>query len=145
MTAPRPKQVYDNPDAYWDFVTVTTDVDFEGQHFDRKEAGRLEADGTTHNSKLSGARDQIVECVSAFANATGGLLVLGVSNTGVVAGLKHLNEAQLNSMLKLDRLVHHGFQVRLHDIVNAQGAPERVALFLVPAGDGPICETSHPG
>src|SRR5271170_6086926 len=41
MTAPKPKQVYDNPDAYWNFVTVTTDVDFEGQHFDRKEAGRL--------------------------------------------------------------------------------------------------------
>jgi predicted HTH transcriptional regulator len=143
MTAPKPKQVYDNPDAYWDFVTVTTDVDFEDQHFDRKEAGRLEADGTTHNSKLSGARDQIVECASAFANATGGLLVLGVSNTGVVAGLKHLNEAQLNSMLKLDRLVHHGCQVRLHDIVNAQGAPDRVALFLVPASDGPICETVH--
>jgi hypothetical protein len=81
MTASKPKQVYDNPDAYWDFVTVTADVNFEGQHFDRKEAGRLEADGTTHNAKLSGARDQIVECVSAFANATGGLLVLGVSNT----------------------------------------------------------------
>ena len=78
MTAPKPKQVYDNPDAYWDFVTVTTDVDFEGQHFDRKEAGRLEADGTTHNAKLSGARDQIVECVSAFANATGGLLAHSV-------------------------------------------------------------------
>ena len=27
MTAPKPNQVYDNPDAYWDFVTVTTDVD----------------------------------------------------------------------------------------------------------------------
>ena len=26
MTAPKPKQVYDNPDAYWDFVTVTTDA-----------------------------------------------------------------------------------------------------------------------
>ena len=141
MTAPKPKQVYDNPDAYWDFVTVTTDVDFEGQYFDRKEAGRPEPDGTAHNAKLSGVRHQIEECVSAFANATGGLLVLGVSNTGGVAGLKHLNESQLNSMLKFERLVHHGCQVRLHDIVNAQGAPDRVALFLVPAGDGPICET----
>jgi predicted HTH transcriptional regulator len=141
MTAPKPKQVYDNPDAYWGFVTVTTDSSFEGQHFDRKEAGRPQADGTAHNAKLSGVRNQIEECVSAFANATGGLLVLGVSSTGVVAGLQHLNESQLNSMLKFERLVHHGCQVRLHDIVNAQGAPDRVALFLVPAGDGPICET----
>lgn len=40
MTAPKPKHVYDDPDAYWDFVTVATDTTFEGQHFDRKEAGR---------------------------------------------------------------------------------------------------------
>jgi hypothetical protein len=141
MTAPKPKQVYDDPDAYWDFVTVTTDATFEGQHFDRKEAGRPEADGTTHNSKLGGVRNQIEECVSAFANATGGLLVLGISSNGAVAGLRHLNESQLNSMLRFDRLVHHGCQVRLHDIVNLQGVPNGVALFLVPAGDGPICET----
>jgi predicted HTH transcriptional regulator len=141
MTAPKPKQVYDDPDAYWDFVTVTTDATFEGQNFDRKEAGRPEADGTTHNSKLGGVRNQIEECVSAFANATGGLLVLGISSNGAVAGLRHLNESQLNSMLRFDRLVHHGCQVRLHDIVNLQGVPDRVALFLVPAGDGPICET----
>jgi predicted HTH transcriptional regulator len=141
MTAPKPKQVYDDPDADWDFVTVTTDATFEGQNFDRKEAGRPEADGTTHNSKLGGVRNQIEECVSAFANATGGLLVLGISSNGAVAGLRHLNESQLNSMLRFDRLVHHGCQVRLHDVVNLQGVPDRVALFLVPAGDGPICET----
>ena len=127
--APKPKQVYDTPDAYWTFVTATTDVSFESQHFDRKEAGRPEADGTVHNAKLNGVRNQIEECVSAFANATGGLLVLGVSSAGVVPGLKHLDESQLNSMLKLDRLVHHGCQVRLHDVINAQGAPDRVALF----------------
>jgi hypothetical protein len=63
MTAPKPKQVYDNPATYWDFVTVTTDVNFEGQHFDRKEAGRLEAGGTTHNAKLSGARPDHGMCL----------------------------------------------------------------------------------
>ena len=141
MSAPKPKQIYDDPDAYWDFVTVAADTAFEGQHFDRKEAGRAEADGTTHNAKLRNVRDQIEECVSAFANATGGLLVLGISNTGAVMGLKHLNEEQLNGLLKFERLVHHGCQVRLHDVVNAQAVPDRVALFLVPPGDGPICET----
>ena len=40
MSAPEPKQVSDDPDAYWAFVTVATDTTFEGQHFDRKEAGR---------------------------------------------------------------------------------------------------------
>ena len=56
-------------------------------------------------------------------------------------GLKHLNEEQLNSLLKFEQLVDHGCQVRLHDVVDAQGAPDRVALFLVPSGDGAICET----
>lgn len=141
MTAPKPKKVYDDPDAYWDFVTVATDTTFEGQHFDRKEAGRMEADGTVHKAKLKNIRDQIEECVSAFANASGGLLVLGVSSTGAVMGLKHLNEEQLNSLLRFERLVHHGCQVRLHDVVDAEGAPDRVALFLVPPADGAICET----
>ena len=68
MTAPKPKQVYDNPDAYWDFVTVTTDVDFEGQYFDRKEAGRPEPDGTAHNAKLSGVRHQIEECAVSYTH-----------------------------------------------------------------------------
>jgi hypothetical protein len=86
MTAPKPKQVCNDPDAYWDFITVAADAIFEGQHFDRKEAGRPEADGTVHNSKLKNIRDQIEECVSAFANATGGLLVLGVSSAGTVMG-----------------------------------------------------------
>ena len=71
MTASKPKQVYENPDAYWGFVTVTTDSSFEGQHFDRKEAGRPQADGTAHNAKLSGVRNQIEECVSAFAVTSG--------------------------------------------------------------------------
>jgi hypothetical protein len=78
MTVPKPKQVCNDPGAYWDFITVAADATFEGQHFDRKEAGRPEADGTVHNSKLKNIRDQVEECVSAFANATGGLLVLGV-------------------------------------------------------------------
>jgi hypothetical protein len=69
--------------------------------------------------------------------------VLGVSSTGVIAGLKHLNESQLKGLLKFERLIRHDCQVRLHDIVNTQGAPDRVALFLVPPGKGAICETVH--
>lgn len=65
---------------------VAMDAGFESQHFDRKEAGRPEADGTVHNAKLRNIRDLIEEYVSVFANATGGLLVLGVSSTGAVIG-----------------------------------------------------------
>jgi hypothetical protein len=39
MSRPQPRQVYDAPDAHWSFMTQATDDGFEGQHFDRKEAG----------------------------------------------------------------------------------------------------------
>ncbi len=43
MSVPKPKQVFDDPDAHWTFVTVAEDTGFEGQCFDRKEAGRPRA------------------------------------------------------------------------------------------------------
>ena len=58
MTVPTPKQIYDDPNTYWGFVTIATDTAFEGQHFDRKEAGRIEADGTVHRTKLKNIRNQ---------------------------------------------------------------------------------------
>ena len=36
---PTAKDVYDQPGQYWSFLTAPKDTDFEGQHFDRKEAG----------------------------------------------------------------------------------------------------------
>ena len=111
MTVPKPKQVFDNPGAHWAFITMAEDAEFEGQHFERKEAGRPETDGTVRNAKLRNVREQLEECISAFANATGGLLVLGVSSNGMVTGLKHLSEDQINSLLKLERLVHHSSQI----------------------------------
>ena len=37
---PNPKDVFENPENYWEFITAGTDDEFEGQCFDRKEAGR---------------------------------------------------------------------------------------------------------
>jgi hypothetical protein len=53
---PEPKQVFDDADAHWAFVTAAEDAGFEGQCFDRKEAGRPEADGSAPNAKLAAAR-----------------------------------------------------------------------------------------
>ena len=44
MSRPSPREIFDDPSPHWAFVTQPTDDDFEGQHFDRKEAGRLQAD-----------------------------------------------------------------------------------------------------
>ena len=40
-----PKEVYDDPDRYWNFLTVDDDRKFEGQYFDRKEACRVGDNG----------------------------------------------------------------------------------------------------
>jgi len=138
----RPKDIYDNPLKYWEFLTAPKDSDFEGQHFDRKEAGKIEADGTVHNQKLRNVRDQIAETISAFANATGGLLVLGISKSGEVPGLNHLDEQQLNSLLKPDGLIHHNVGGRVFDFTDDAGATNKIGLILVPEAKGAICETA---
>ena len=140
----RPQDVYDKPDGHWDFLTAPADRDFEGQHFDRKEGGRPRPDGSVSGADIRGLRDQIRECVSAFANANrdGGLLVVGIASDGSVRGLKHLNEGQINQLTKLDDvLVSHGCQSKLYEVVAEDGAPHEVALFLVSYAERAICET----
>ena len=138
---PKPKEVFDDPARFWDFITAPVDAGFEGQQFDRKEGGRPEADGSVPDGTLKKLRKQIEESISAFSNATGGLLAIGVSSTGAVTGLEHLTEDQINALLKLERLVNHHCEVRLHDTSNAKGRPDRIALFLVHESTNSICET----
>src|SRR3954464_12161064 len=103
MSRPTPRAVFDNPQAHWIYLTQSTDDGFEGQHFDRKEAGRPQPGGRLSQSALAGVKDLVVKTVSAFANsnAEGGLLVLGISSTGDVAGIGHLTEDQKNSVTNL--------------------------------------------
>ena len=52
MTIPSPKQVFDDPTEHWAFLTQSSDDDFEGQYFDRKEAGRSGADAKNLEKQL---------------------------------------------------------------------------------------------
>jgi hypothetical protein len=92
---PKPIEVYENPDAYWSLITAIEDIEFEDQHFDRKEGGRPETDGHLGSNKLSEIIQQTKETISAFANSNkdGGLIVIGISKTGGVKGLSHLTFA----------------------------------------------------
>ena len=76
---PNPREVFEHPENHWGFLTVSSDADFEGQHFDRKEAGRKKADGLVDRSTIHNLVGEISECVSAFANSNkiGGLLGAG--------------------------------------------------------------------
>ena len=80
---PNPKEVFDDPEKYWIFLTTQSDKDFEGQHFERKDTSDC---------------DEVKETVSAFANRSGGLLVLGISPKGEVKGIDHLADDKRNRL-----------------------------------------------
>ena len=139
---PTPKDVYDNPELNWSFITSASDDEFEGQHFDRKEAGRVGDNGLISPSQLSKVREQITECISAFTNAQGGLLVVGVSSTGDVKGLGHLNEEQLNSLTAFNRLLRNQTAIaRTFACTNENSDEDEILLIYVPHVENGICET----
>ena len=131
---PHPKDVFDNPEENWAFITTNSDDEFEGQYFDRKEAGRPGENGSLTRSELRNVRDQITECISAFANSNrgGGLLVLGISITGEVKGISHLAEDQINSLTNFDqKLKAQTTLVREYSCLNSNGNPDKVLLIYV--------------
>lgn len=139
-----PRDVFDNPGAYWDFITAGSDDEFEGQYFERKEAGRIGVNNLVSPTERGRVKEQITECLSAFANANheGGLLVLGVSSEGKVKGIKHLGEPQLNELTSFGHLLRNQAAiVRSYDCENDDGEPDKVLLIYVPHAEGGICET----
>jgi predicted HTH transcriptional regulator len=142
-------EVFEHPDQYWAFLTAASDNDFEGQFFDRKEAGRPEASGFVSKSQLDGVRDEIIGCISAFANSNklGGLLVIGISKSGEVKGIDHLREDQLNSLCSLNNyLLNQSAKINIYDCQDEAGQPKKIALYYVPFNLHSICETlgNHP-
>jgi len=144
MSKPSPKRVFDDPSKHWTFLTQGSDDDFEGQHFDRKEAGQTGVDVTTLRNQLRNVRDEIKETISAFANKNveGGLLVLGIASDGNVNGIDHLSEVQKNSLTDLSTFLHHqAAEVKLHQCTDDSGSAKTICLIFVPYTENGICET----
>ena len=149
MTRPSPREVYDDPGSFWAYVTQPTDDDFEGQHFDRKEAGKSQPTGGLSSTALGNVRELVVKTVSAFANRNveGGLLVLGISSFGDVYGVDHLSETQCNDITDLNKLLlHHAADVRFFDCTDAAGNARTLCLIFSGFSTTGICETvgNHP-
>jgi predicted HTH transcriptional regulator len=141
---PRPLDLYDNPNAYWHLITAARDVDFEDQHFDRKEAARTESDGHLASSRLSELIQHARETISAFANTNpdGGVLVLGVSGKGEVKGLSHLNDSQRNNLAgPAAWLTNHNARAKFVDCEDETNQPTKVCMIFVPYSPNSICET----
>ena len=144
MTIPSPRQVFDDPMEHWAFLTQSSDNDFEGQHFDRKEAGRAGVDAVKLKKQLQEVRDEIKASISAFANSNieGGLLVLGIASDGTVNGIDHLSEQQRNSLTDFATLLRNqAAEPKLHECVDTHGNTKTICLIFVPYADKGICET----
>ncbi|MFN8650586.1 MAG: putative DNA binding domain-containing protein [Gemmatimonadales bacterium] len=141
----KPRAVFDDPDSHWQFLTTPRDEDFEGQHFDRKEVCRAGVSGAVSHADLRRfRRDEIASTISAFANTNrdGGLLALGISSGGAVAGTAHLFEDQRNTLANVhDILTGHAATVRFHDCTNSNGRSDAICLIYVPYSERQVCET----
>lgn len=138
MATPEFISVYSNPDAHQDFLCAANDGQFEGQHFDRKQAG--ESNGSTPLSKsgLNSLRDHVERTISGFANATGGLLVIGVSKKGEVIGVDHLTDDQKTSLLDFSNLRGAHPQGKLHTLQVGSDTRE-IAIVKVETDDRTYC------
>lgn len=137
---PNPKEVFENPTEYWDFLTSNSDNEFENQHFDRKEAGRVAPNGSV---KIDDIRSQIKECVSSFSNSNkdGGLLVVGISKHGEIKGTNHLSENQVNTLMAFQELKHQAATAKLVECNDSDGKSNNILLIFAPYIPNAICET----
>jgi len=113
-------------------VTPFLDQD-EGQHFDRKSLFDGEP-GKKKPRERRTVRDQVVEYVSAFANAEGGVLILGIEDDRTLTGHKlpaGAVEALLDAPVKRLRPAQaRGFVVEHGGL--------SLLVFDVPASDVPV-------
>jgi len=136
-----PREVFEYPEQHWEFLTALDDAEFEGQYFDRKEAGRVGQNGKNDLTKVI---EQIAECISAFANAnkSGSLLVLGISTKGEIKGVKHLVDSERIRLTNFgDILRNQAAQGKFYDCINEFGDKDEICLIYVPYTPQQICET----
>lgn len=143
---PKPREVFDSPSTFWNFITCETDNDFEGQFFDRKELPLAGSDGSVKTNHLREfISEKVAKTISSFANSNpeGGLLVLGVSRNGQVKGIGHLSDEQRQMLVdSAAALRGHSAIVRAHDCDDSTGVARKIVLIYVPSSQDCICETN---
>ena len=131
---PTPKEVFDNPLEYLDFLQSDK---FEGQYFERNEV-RIE------KNKIRKLKNSIKPCLSAFANTNreGGLIVLGIANDGTIKGIQHVDEQKINEILQVRESLRNHVTDPKH--VNLED-PNQNQLYLLYIHETPnaICETTE--
>ncbi|MGD9650396.1 MAG: helix-turn-helix domain-containing protein, partial [Dongiaceae bacterium] len=142
---PSPREVFDNPDRHAAFLCSPNDDLFEGQHFDRKEAGRIGQARGDLKKDLEAVKELVRKTLSGFGNVNkeGGILVLGIASNGEVTGINHLDEDAQNSLSSPSQLLkNHSIEVKICQLHDRQGAPKDVLLYYAGHVDDAICETT---
>lgn len=91
-------------------------------------------------------RDEILSCVSSFANSnqSGGLLVIGIDNSGKIKGVDHVDEGELNGILQiLNSLKNHFTSSKEIICEDEYGTKKKLLLLYVGYSSNAICETNH--
>ena len=113
-------------------ITPFLDQD-EGQHFDRKSLYEG-ADGAKRSRNRRAVRNQVAEYIAAFANAEGGVLILGIEDDRTITGHRLPQDALSNILntpgTRLQPAQPDGF------IMNVEG--RELIVFDVPASDVPV-------
>ena len=144
MSRPTYKAVYDDPNQYRSFIFSPDDGVFEGQHFERKQAMQSGTPGRDHKNAFSRFIEKVECTISGFANATGGLLAIGVSTQGECKGVDHLSENEINRLMRLDALEGatinsklYSYQIDSHSI--------QIGLLMVEPPQRSICFRKRDG
>ena len=138
-----PKELFDNPDQHWQFLTSPTDSSCEGQYFDREAL----PPGIVSKSQYQSLIEEITATVSAFSNQNrrGGLVVVGIDSDGGVIGTSHLTEQQRNSISNIGPLLtNQAAHVRTHPCTGTDGKGTNLTLIYAPYATTGICETPGP-
>lgn len=111
----------------------------ESQHYERKSLFEGEP-GNKRSRQAKAVRDQVARCVAGFANAEGGVMVLGIEDDLEITG-HNLSEGALEELLKvpqtrLDPAQDKGFlvQVEQHELIVFDVAPADIEVKVI--GDG---------
>lgn len=108
----------------------------EGQHFERKSLFHGEPGKKTPRDRKV-VREQIAECVAAFANAEGGVAVFGIEDEGSVTGHGYPKDV-VDEML---RVPSARVQPPLANGFRLTHAGKELLVFEVTAADSPVMVT----
>ncbi|MEL6996531.1 MAG: RNA-binding domain-containing protein [Pseudomonadota bacterium] len=145
MQTPDFKAVFQDPDAHRAFLCVEDDGKIEGQHFDRKQAGEVNETGEAiTNSGFDRVQKLVEKTMSGFANASGGLLIIGISKTGETIGIDHLSEDQRGNLCKVASLKGARIEAKIHAFT-VEDQTRHVALLVVENYPSTFCTRAKDG